>query len=161
MISEWAGYFGAQAGAFAALTGLVFVALSINLKEILTQPGLPGRAGEAIIILVAPVAVGLVGLMPGQSLVALGVEVLVIGGAAVTAVTVIVVVGQEAIRQRPTREAAQRIVLAEVATALFVVAGAVLAAGDSSGLYWQAAAVGACLVVGITDAWVLLVEILR
>ena len=67
MIADWNSFFTAQAGAFAALTGLVFVALSINLKEILSSPGLPGRAGEAVIVLVTPVLVGLSGLLPHQS----------------------------------------------------------------------------------------------
>ncbi len=51
------------AGVFAALTGLVFVALSMNLKEILSLPGVPGRALEAIVILVEPVLVGLTALL--------------------------------------------------------------------------------------------------
>jgi len=64
MIADWNGFFTAQARAFAALTGLVFVALSINLKEILSSPGLPGRAGEAVIVLVTPVLVGLLAFSP-------------------------------------------------------------------------------------------------
>ena len=66
------GFFGAQAAAFAALTGLVFVALSINLKTILDTPGTSGRAGEALVLLVAPVLLGLAGLMGHQPLRALG-----------------------------------------------------------------------------------------
>ena len=61
VITDRNGYFTAQAGAFAALTGLVFVALSNNLKKILESPGLPGRAGEAVILLVEPVLIGLLG----------------------------------------------------------------------------------------------------
>ena len=41
-----------QAGASAALAGLLFVAISINLDRILNCRGLPGRAGEAIVLLV-------------------------------------------------------------------------------------------------------------
>ena len=67
VITDWNGYFTAQAGAFAALTGLVFVALSNNLKKILESPGLPGRAGEAVILLVEPVLIGLLGLLPHQA----------------------------------------------------------------------------------------------
>jgi hypothetical protein len=42
VIGDWETFFAAQVGASAALAGLVFVALSINLKEILDLPGLPG-----------------------------------------------------------------------------------------------------------------------
>lgn len=39
----WTGLFFAEVGASAALAGLLFVAISINLDRILTGPGLPGR----------------------------------------------------------------------------------------------------------------------
>jgi len=161
VITAWNGYFTAQAGAFAALTGLVFVALSINLKHILTLPGVSGRAGEAIIVLVEPVLVALLGLTPDQSVHALGVEVLVVSVAAWTFASGIVVRGFPALRSRPWHEAARRVLLVEVATLLVVVAGCLLAAGDAAGLYWQVAGTGTCLVVGMFDAWVLLIEILR
>ena len=161
MITAWNGYFTAQAGAFAALTGLVFVALSINLKHILTLPGVSGRAGEAIIVLVEPVLIALLGLTPHQSVHALGIELLVVSSAAWAFATAIIVRGWPALRARPLHEAARRFLLVEVATLLVVVAGCLLAVGDPSGLYWQAAGTGTCLVVGIFDAWVLLIEILR
>ena len=42
----------------AALTGLVFVALSINLRQILGGPGLPARTGEAIVGIIVCLLVG-------------------------------------------------------------------------------------------------------
>ena len=55
--AEWDSLFLAEAGASAALAGLLFVALSINLERILKGAGLPGRAGEAIMLLLAVLAV--------------------------------------------------------------------------------------------------------
>jgi hypothetical protein len=49
----WESLFVAEAGASAALTGLLFVAISINLERILQGAGLPGPAGEAMVLLVA------------------------------------------------------------------------------------------------------------
>jgi hypothetical protein len=44
----WESFFIAQVGASAALTGLIFVALSINLDKVMQSPQLIGRAGEAL-----------------------------------------------------------------------------------------------------------------
>ena len=73
---EWGGLFLAGAGASAALTGLLFVAISINLDRILQGRGLPGRAGEAIVLLVAVLVVSMLGLVPGQSPTVLGAQLL-------------------------------------------------------------------------------------
>ena len=47
-LSEWHTLLSVQAGAAATLTGLVFVAVSINLARIVETPGLIGRAAESI-----------------------------------------------------------------------------------------------------------------
>jgi hypothetical protein len=83
-MDEWHDFFLAQAGAAGVLTGLVFVAVSINLQEILSEPGsgLPGRAAEALILLVGVLTASILLLVPGQSKRAVGVEVLAVGLAA-------------------------------------------------------------------------------
>ena len=48
-ISEWSNLLSVQAEAAATLTGLVFVAVSINLTRVMAYPTLPGRAGESIL----------------------------------------------------------------------------------------------------------------
>ena len=50
--TNWTGLFGAEISASAALTGLIFVAVSINLKRILEFPALPRRAFKALVMLV-------------------------------------------------------------------------------------------------------------
>jgi hypothetical protein len=74
--AEWDSLFLAEAGASAALAGLLFVALSINLERILKGAGLPGRAGEAIMLLLAVLVVATWALVPGQSSTVLGAELL-------------------------------------------------------------------------------------
>jgi hypothetical protein len=44
-IHAWVEFGVAVAGAAAVLTGLVFVAVSINLERVLAVPGVPDRAG--------------------------------------------------------------------------------------------------------------------
>lgn len=74
--SGWENFFIAEAGASAALTGLLFVAASINLQRILSFPQLPGRAAETLIVLASVLAVDLFGLVPGQRTAVLGAELL-------------------------------------------------------------------------------------
>jgi hypothetical protein len=67
----------AGAGASAALTGLVFVAVSINVDPILRLQGLPERALATVLLL--PSVVSRIGLIPGQSRAALAGELLGVG----------------------------------------------------------------------------------
>lgn len=76
---RWADFSVGVAGASAALTGLVFVAVSINLGEILKHRNLPGRAGLTLILFVTPLITGILLLVPGQSDAALGAELLIVG----------------------------------------------------------------------------------
>src|SRR3954452_21156184 len=99
----------------AALAGLVFVALSINLRDILGAPGLTGRAAEAIILMVQPVIAALLVLIPNQGMRALGIELLVLGAGTFVFVNVLIWNAFDAIRTRPPREIATRLILAELA----------------------------------------------
>ena len=162
VIEDWNTFYAAQAGASAALAGLVFVALSINLRQILAHPELlPGRAGEAVIMMVQPVFVALVILIPNQSMRTLGVEMLLLGGIAFGIVNLILWRAFEPSRERETREFVLRVSMAELALLPTIIGGALLVNGSATGLDWQAFGVLMCLAVGITTAWVLLVEILR
>ena len=53
----WHDFFTATTAAAAAVTGLLFVALSINLAAILKEPRLPGRAAGTLVTLVSMVLV--------------------------------------------------------------------------------------------------------
>ena len=77
-VGEWTDFFVASAGASAALAGLVFVAVSINVESILRYEGLPQRA-LATVLLLSVVLISLIGLIPGQSRTALAAELLGVG----------------------------------------------------------------------------------
>lgn len=77
--ASWSDLFVACAGASAALAGLVVVAVSINVDQILKFEGLPQRALSTLLLLLVVVVVSILGLAPGQSSTALGVELAGVG----------------------------------------------------------------------------------
>jgi modulator of FtsH protease len=159
---EWKDLFVAVAGASAALAGLLFVAVSINVERIVRYQGLPERGIEALAMLLAPLVVSIAGLMPSQSHVAFGVELLAITAALLAVMSRLPVAGNfPQDREMPahyvlTRQAVRLsgvVLLAIGALAeLFAVAG---------GLYWVGAAIVVLTLGAVVNAWVLLVEILR
>src|SRR5262249_42434615 len=99
-IAAWESFAVALAGASAVLAGLVFVAVSINIDRILRVQGLPGRAGESVILLIAAVCVCAFVLVAHQPVTALAVELVVAG--ALTCVVLILIL-LPALR-RPSRQ---------------------------------------------------------
>jgi hypothetical protein len=83
----WGELFLAEAGASAALGGLLFVAVSINLERIISIRSLPGAALATIVLLVAVLMVSTFALVPEQPRWVLGSEVLVVGIVAWSTVT--------------------------------------------------------------------------
>lgn len=158
---RWTDFGVGVAGASAALAGLVFVAVSINLSEILKYRNLPGRAALTLFLFVTPLVVGVLLLVPGQPGAALGAELLAAG---------VVIGGSElVINQRSGRSDQEtqltwvlaRLVPPIVSCGCLVLAGATLAAQAGGGLYWLVPSVLAAFFFGLINAWVLLVEILR
>jgi hypothetical protein len=161
VIAGWKDFLIASAGAAGALAGLVFVALSINLKEILSMPGVPGRAGETVILLAAALIGALVALIPGQPPPVLGLLLLVVGLPAWAMPTILQLRGFFTRDYYTVRNQIFRIALYQVATLPVLLAGLSLRGYLAGGLNWLAAFVILSLFVALFNAWVLLVEILR
>lgn len=158
--SQWTDLFVATTGASAALAGLVFVAVSINIERILKYKGLPERALETVLLLLGVLLVSVVGLIPGQSHVALGVELLAvslgIGGAIARLPTI-----HETSVQEPRTWLWSRWAIRAIGTVPLIVGGASVLAESGGGLYWIVAGIVFAVVGAVANAWVLLVEILR
>jgi modulator of FtsH protease len=161
-VERWHDFFVAEVGASAALTGLVFVGVSLNLSRILGFAGLPNRALQALGLLMIILVLASLMLLPGQSGFALGVELIGIGGLA-WAIGAWLDVG--ILRGKPSdayrRQHGFNTLLFQGATLPYVVGGALLLSGNPGGLYWVAAAMLMSFVRATLDAWVLLVEINR
>jgi len=162
MTEGWKELFLAEVGASAALGGLLFVAVSINLDRILALRGLPGVAGAAIVLLVGVLVVSTFALVPGQPRWVLGAELVTVGIAVWSILTAIQV---RALRAPPPGQPryvpAVSLVATQVGTLPFVVAGVSLLMGSGGGLYWLVPGVVFSLVVAVINAWLLLVEVVR
>src|SRR5579871_2207716 len=80
-MSGWESFFVAEVGAAAALGGLLFVAISLNLARILSVGGLPDRALQALLLLLAVLIVASLMLFPDQPTTAIGLEILGVSAA--------------------------------------------------------------------------------
>ena len=78
-VAAWTDFFVAAAGASAALAGLVFVAVSINVESILKYPGLPERGLTTVLLFAGVLVVSLFGLAPGLSTHTFAIEILALG----------------------------------------------------------------------------------
>jgi modulator of FtsH protease len=157
--SEWSDLFVACAGASAALAGLVFVAVSINIDRILALEGLPERALATLLLLLGVVVASTLGLVPGLGSAVLGVLLLVDSLGFLAVIATLSVRGLPT--GRPMGEHAARAVVVAIGTVPLVIGAVSLIASTGGGLYWTLAGILGALVGGVLNAWVLLVEILR
>jgi modulator of FtsH protease len=160
-LEGWHDFAVATAGAAGALAGLIIVAVSVNVKQIIAGSALPARAGATIAAIAVILVSAMAMLIPEQSALTLGIEVLVFGVVALAFQADMAVRmlrshdGPSLARTIPT------IVLGVGQLSGVVVGGILLITGNPDGLYHVAAGFIAIFIVSIVNAWVLMVEILR
>ena len=157
----WENFFIAEVGASAALLGLIFVGVSINLTRIISLPGLPNRAFLALIILLTILITCSLLLIPGQSLTLVGIELLVVGLLVwITAIRLDVMILLK--KEHQYRSSYMlNMALTQLALLPYIVAGIIVLTLGAGGLYWLVPAVIISFIKALLDAWVLLVEINR
>src|SRR5262249_35322921 len=157
--SQWNDFALAQLGASAALLGLVFVGMSINLKEFVSSSLLVNRGLEAIVLLASVLLAATAVLIPAQSRDAVGIELIAIGVFTSTVVLRLQVgAGADVVprgERGPSRESvAFRRFLGLGCTVVIALAGILLLAQAGGGLYWWPVAIAAAYVGAIVNAWV-------
>jgi modulator of FtsH protease len=159
--AQWQDFAVAVAGATAALAGLLVVAVSINVREILSDSRTVQRAVSTLIALTTPLVIAVLLLIPGQSNTALGIELVVVG----LVVGAVLAPLNSPVGLQPERTMGQWYIGSAIPITLLVVPtiiGGIGTATDTlGGLYWLPPAVIVTVVSALAQAWVLLIEILR
>lgn len=158
-VQGWFGFLSVAAGIAATLSGLVFLAVSINLNHVVGKAGVASLALESLTQLLGAMTIGVVCIAPGEGAAAVGTQLI--------ALTCVLWAFQTRwqlafLRQnasRPWRWAASRIFRTQVSCVPFFVAGILLCGRHLSGMYWLVPGMVLSFIAGVTNAWVLLVTI--
>jgi hypothetical protein len=156
----WAEFNVAMAGATAALAGLVIVAASVNIGEIVKGRALTARLAAGIAALVLAIVGSALGLIPMISPLWFGILLL----AATAGAGILQVQATRAIfadHHPAARAKLPKSVFGFLPIAAYVAGGLTVIAGSPAGLYLVAAGCLLAIVTGIVVSWVALVEVLR
>jgi len=164
-LEPWTEFFLGTAGAVAALSGLIFVGVSVNLPRILAAEKaeggsfLTGRAIEALVALLSVLGISTFGLAPELGTTNFAIVVLVAASFTIVAPIRLVAVVVRT-KHRPAGFASRLVFAAALVTCL-IAGGVSLLVGVGGGLYWLPFAVVVAVAVAAVNAWVLLVEVMR
>lgn len=159
-LAQWTDFNVAMLGATAALAGLVIVAASVNIREIITSGTLTPRLAAGISALVLALIVSGMALIPEIDPMWLGGLIIfataVAGAFQLNATRVIA-------RDTATEDRARvaKGVAGFLPIAAYLAAGVLLSAGQPSGLILAAAGALLAIVSAILISWIVLVEVLR
>lgn len=155
---QWHDYFIGVGGASAALTGLVFVAMSLNPNVIAQDPTHRYRAVGTLAGFTAIFVICFLGLMGGQDHRAVGVEWLAVAAAA----ALVYVYGYiQAIRRGESSVGLRsyRLVGGTALHVVQIVGAALLLSGYVAGLYLAAISMIGLLAFMISGAWLLIMGV--
>jgi hypothetical protein len=157
--AAWHDFFMAAVGASAALLGLLFVSLSINIQTILKYPYLPTRAAATLGILLVVLVVCFFGLAPNEGATTFGWVTVAVSSLS-AGQTVWASIRRWRSRDRLTWTLFSLAQLLVPVLAILI-GGVSLLARSGGGIYWILAGTALAFVSASVNAWVLLVEILR
>jgi hypothetical protein len=157
----WDSFFMAEVGAAAALAGLIFVSITINLQRIVANPSVTLRAFQALLLLVGTFVLAAIFLVPGQSPPEQGAELLV--------VTVALWVALDGLEWSAWARASAlyrgfltgHSIQIQIPYVFAFVGSVALLLSSPSALYWFVPATLSAFLIAIFEAWVLTIPILR
>jgi modulator of FtsH protease len=161
----WGEFFLCAGGATAALSGLIFVAVSVNIQAILeadTRAGgnfLTGRALEALAAMLTVLVISIVALTPAIHPGVLAAFILLT--AAGSMISPVRALNSSRGTGPLSATMLLRLLTAIALTLTLLGTGVTLALGEGGGLFWLPVAFVLAITVAAINAWVLLVEVLR
>ncbi|WP_018333906.1 hypothetical protein [Actinomycetospora chiangmaiensis] len=158
-LARWVDFAVVAGGASAALTGLLFVAISINVDRVGRSISLRSRGGQTLVLFAVTLVVSIVLAVPDQGLTVFGVELLVL---VVLAGSGLLVLDRRAKREARTPALARTLDLVSpnVATLVLIAAAAFVAlSGHAWGVYLLVPSTVIAIVGGVANAWLFLTEV--
>ena len=155
--TAWLSFGEAVAAVAGALTGLLFVALSVRSNAVSASRSLSSRAAQTLVLFMTSVLIAVLLVAPQPSA-ALGAELLAVAAVSGTALIIL----DRRAGHSTDRGAVQYIerFSPNMITAVLVgVAGLTFLVKAGGGLYWLIPAVMASLLGGVVKAWLFLVKV--
>jgi hypothetical protein len=177
VLKEWDNFAVITGSAAGALTGLLFVAVSLNRDRIAGHPGLRAEAGQTLVLFILALLLTVILVIPGMSATILGIvfiAVAIVSGVILSLLS----------RNKPTPDRDERgrpkvadggqrprfsdlsaedqlyrlldVVSPNLFSMLCVLIAGCLQLAGGNGLYWMAAAVLLALGGGVVNAWLFL-----
>ena len=186
MLSGWENFAVTSGSAAGALTGLLFVAVSLNRDRIVGHAALRSEAGQTLVLFILALLLSLLLVIPGTSPRVLGIVLVVV---AVVSGAILIVIGRgkddaargradkaaadhpgetaadhpsETAADHPSETAEARLarllnaVSPNLIAMLSIAVSGCLEIAGDNGLYWLAAAVVLALGGGVINAWLFL-----